>query len=62
MFLHIPSKHHTSTSPLSKRLSAMGWANAVDINIDIEARAKLMKFEVVPEPIRVAMGSGIPWI
>ena len=46
----------------SKRLSAMGWANAVDTNIDIEARAKSMKFEVVPESIRVGMGSGIPWI
>ena len=40
----------------------MGWANAVDTNIDIEARAELMKFEVVPESIRVGMGSGIPWI
>ena len=47
---------------LSKRLSVMGWANTVDTNMDIEARAKLMKFEVAPESIRVGMGSGIPWI
>ena len=46
----------------SKRLSVMGWANTVDTNIDIEAQAKLMKFEVVPESIRVGMGSGTPWI
>ena len=46
----------------SKRLSAMGWANTIDTNMDFEARAELMKFEVVPESIRVGMGSGIPWI
>ena len=46
----------------SKRLSAMGWANAVGTNIDMEARAKSMKFEVVPESIRVRMVSGIPRI
>ena len=39
----------------SKRLSAMGWANAVGTNIDIEARAESMKFEVAPESIRVGM-------
>ena len=44
---------------LSKRLSAMGWANAVGTNMDIEAKAKSMKFEVVPESIRVGMGSEI---
>ena len=43
---------------LSKRLSAMGCANAVDTNMDFEARAELMKFEVAPESIRVGMGSG----
>ena len=43
----------------SKRLSAMGWANAVGTNIDMEARAESMKFEVVPESIRVGMVSGI---
>ena len=47
---------------LSKRLSAMGWANAVGTNIDMEARAKSMKFEVVPKSIRVGMVSGIPRI
>ena len=47
---------------LSKRLSAMGWANAVGTNIDVEARAESMKFEVVPESIRVGMVSGIPRI
>ena len=47
---------------LSKRLSAMGWANAVGTNIDIEARAESMKFEVVPESIRVGMVSEIPRI
>ena len=46
----------------SKRLSAMGWANAVDTNIDFEAKAESMKFEVAPESIRAGMGSGIPWI
>ena len=46
----------------SKRLSAMGWANAVGTNMDIEARAESMKFEVVPKLIRVGMGSGIPRI
>ena len=46
----------------SKRLSAMGWANAVGTNMDIEARAELMKFKVAHESIRVRMGSGIPWI
>ena len=43
----------------SKRLSAMGWANVVGTNMDIEARAKSMKFEVAPESIRVGMVSGI---
>ena len=47
---------------LSKRLSAMGWANAVGTNMDIEARAESMKFEVVPESIRVGMVSEIPRI
>ena len=47
---------------LSKMLSAMGWANAVGTNMDIEARAKSMKFEVAPESIRVGMASGIPRI
>ena len=47
---------------LSKRLSVMGWASAVGTNIDIEARAELMKFEVAPESIRVGMVSGIPRI
>ena len=46
----------------SKRLSVMGWANTVDTNMDIEARAESMKFEVAPESIRVGMGSGIFWI
>ena len=46
----------------SKRLSAMGWANAVGTNMDIKARAKSMKFEVAPESIRVRMVSGIPRI
>ena len=46
----------------SKRLSVMGWASAVGTNIDIEARAELMKFEVAPESIRVGMVSGIPRI
>ena len=45
---------------LSKRLSAMGWANAVGTNMDIEARAKSMKFEVAPKSIRVGMVWGIP--
>ena len=31
-------------------------------NMDFEARAKSMKFEIVPESIRVGIGSGIPWI
>ena len=47
---------------LSKRLSVMGWANAVGTNIDMEARAELMKFKVAPESIRVGMVSGIPRI
>ena len=47
---------------LSKRLSAMGWANADGTNMDIEARVEPIKFEVAPELIRVGMGSGIPWI
>ena len=46
----------------SKRLSAMGWANAVGTNIDVEARAESMKFEVAPESIRVGMVSEIPGI
>ena len=46
----------------SKRLSAMGWANTVGTNIDMEALAESMKFEVVPESIRVRMVSGIPRI
>ena len=46
----------------SKRLSAMGWANAVGTNIDMEARAESMKFEVAPESIRVGMVSEIPRI
>ena len=46
----------------SKRLSVMGWANAVGTDIDIEARAESMKFEVAPESIRVGMVSGIPRI
>ena len=46
----------------SKRLSAMGWANAVGTNIDVEARAESMKFEVAPESIRVGMVSEIPRI
>ena len=46
----------------SKRLSAMGWANAVGTNIDIEARAESMKFEVVPKSIRVGMVLEIPRI
>ena len=46
----------------SKRLSAMGWANAVGTNIDMEARAESMKFEVAPKSIRVGMVSGIPRI
>ena len=40
----------------------MGWANAVGTNIDMEARAESMKFEVVPRSIRVGMVSGIPRI
>ena len=40
----------------------MGWANTVGTNMDIEARAKSVKFEVVPESIRVGMGSEIPRI
>ena len=40
----------------------MGWANAVDTNMDFEARARSMKFKVTPESIRVGMGSGILWI
>ena len=40
----------------------MGCANAVDTNMDFEARAESMKFEIAPESIRVGMGSGIPWI
>ena len=47
---------------LSKRLSAMGWANAVGTNIGVEARAESMKFEVAPESIRVGMVSDIPRI
>ena len=47
---------------LSKRLSVMGWANAVGTNIDMEARAESMKFEIAPESIRVGMVSGIPRI
>ena len=46
----------------SKRLSVMGWANAVGTNIDVEARAESMKFEVAPESIRVGMVSEIPRI
>ena len=43
----------------SKRLGAMGWANTVGTNMDIEARAESMKFKVVPKSIRVGMVSGI---
>ena len=46
----------------SKRLSTIGWANAVGTNMDIEARAESMKFEVAPKSIRVGMVSGIPRI
>ena len=46
----------------SKRLSAMGWDNAVGTNIDVEARAESMKFEVAPKSIRVGMVSEIPRI
>ena len=46
----------------SKRLSAMGWANANGTNMDIEARAESIKFKVAPESIRVRMGSGILWM
>ena len=38
----------------------MRWvANAVGTNIDVEARAESMKFEVAPESIRVRMVSEI---
>ena len=47
---------------LSKRLSAMGWANTVGTNMNIEARAESIKFEVAPESIRVGMVLGIPRI
>ena len=40
----------------------MGWANAVGTNIDVEARAESMKFEVAPKSIRVGMVSEIPMI
>ena len=46
----------------SKRLSVMGWAHVVGTNMDIEARAESMKFEVAPKSIRVGMVSGIPRI
>ena len=46
----------------SKRLSVMGWANADGTNMDIEATAESIKFEVAPELIRVRMGSGILWM
>src|SRR6266481_3640576 len=56
---------------LSKRLSAMGWANAEGTNMDIEARdesmkfevaPESMKFEVAPESMRVEIESGMPRI
>ncbi len=45
-----------------KKLSVMGWANAEGTNIDISARDESMKFEVVPESIRVEIESGMPGI
>ena len=42
----------------------MRWVGPTQLvqNIDIEARAESIKFEVVPESIRVGMVSGIPRI
>ena len=45
-----------------KRLSVMGWANAEGTNMDIEARDESMKFEVVPESMRVEIELGMPGI
>ena len=40
----------------------MGWANTEGTNMDIDARDKLMKFEVAPELMRVKIGSEGPGI
>ncbi len=40
----------------------MGWANAEGTNMDIEARDESMKFEVVPESMRVEIELGMPGI
>ena len=44
----------------SKRQSVMGWANAVDTKMDIEANDMSMKFKVVPESSKAGMESGRP--
>ena len=56
---HVTSKSHDIH--IYAQVVNFNRVNAVDTNMDIEARAELMKFEVAPESIRVRMGSGIPW-
>jgi len=40
----------------------MGWANTEGTNMDIVARVELMKFQVMPELMRVKIGSERPGI
>ena len=43
----------------SKRLSAMGWANAVDTKMDFEARAESINLRLRLNQLESDMGSGI---
>jgi len=40
----------------------MGWANTAGTNIDRAAKVESIKFNVMPESMRVGIGSGIPGI
>ena len=46
----------------SNRHNAMGWANAAGTNTDIVANVESIKFDVVPESMRVRIGLGMPGI
>jgi len=37
----------------------MGWANAVGTNMDRVAKVESIKFDVMPESMRVGIGSGM---
>ena len=47
--------------PLNRH-NVMGWANAAGTNTDIMANVESIKFNVVPESMRVGFGLGMPGI